>query len=468
MKILSITLTVLFFFTTNQIWYMSYPKEKTLAFPGAEGFGKYTKGGRGGLVYIVTNLNDNGIGSLRWAIESKGPRTIVFEISGNIKLQSILNVGDGDLTIAGQTAPGEGITIQNYSFKITGKSNIIIRFLRFRVGDLNGVESDSFGARNGENLIIDHCSFSWGTDETFSVYDYENVSIQNCIIAEGLNDSVHKKGPHGFGSLLGGDKISFYQNYLAHFMIRNPSLTTLGIRNGIIDIRNNIVYNWGQRTIDNGNATTANVINNIFKPGPATLKRGGNTPDFFLWPTGPNYGKFYLSGNKLIGKPEVEKNQWKGVRLENSKNTDLYLESCKNTDSVGNLITFSVPEDIYNKSLNIPNSIDHVLDHVGASLFRDPVDSRLVNEFKSNTVTYSGSKTGLLGIIDSQTDVGGWPILKSTNPLKDTDRDGMPDEWEINNGLDPEKRNDRFYDLDKEYTNLEVYINSLVNHIYNF
>lgn len=437
---------------------------ENLAFPGAEGFGKYATGGRGGIVYIVTNLNDSGLGSLRWAVEAKGPRTIVFEVSGNIALKSRLNVGDGNLTIAGQTAPGEGITIQNFPLRIVNKENIIIRFLRFRLGDLSLQENDAFEARGGSNLIIDHCSFSWGLDETCSVYDVANTTVQNCIISEGLNSSIHSKGPHAYGSIFGGKNVSFYRNLMAHFVIRMPSIST---NSNLADLRNNIFYNWQARPVNNGSNCTANLYQNYFKPGPASLQSGNHVPKNFLWPTGPEYGKFYLEGNKLIGRPEIDSDQWTGVRLENSKNTELYLEDCKNKDDYGILIPFPIPPKLYSEQLTADQAYYQVLKGSGASLFRDSVDSRVIYETSTGTNTYKGSKSGLLGIIDSQNDVGGWPIIKNLPASKDTDRDGMPDEWEVKMGLDPERRSDRLYDLNPDFTNLEVYLNSLVAHIIN-
>ncbi|MCL6260787.1 pectate lyase [Aquiflexum sp. TKW24L] len=441
-----------------------------MAFPGAEGFGKYATGGRGGMVYIVTNLNDSGLGSLRWAVEAKGPRTIVFEVSGNISLKSRLNVGDGNLTIAGQTAPGDGITIQNFPFRIINKSNIIIRFIRFRLGDLGNEAEDAFEARGGSNnLIIDHCSFSWGIDETCSVYDVTNTTVQYCIISEGLNDSKHPKGKHGYGSLMGGSNLSLYKNLWAHFSIRMPSMAHQG-GSCLIDIRNNVIYNWGMRSSDNGSFCLANFVNNYYKPGPASFERGGFTPLHFLWPTAANknpenYGKFYLEGNILEGKKEVNSDQWKGVRLENSENSRVYLDAVKHKDKNGGIIPMIIQKEIYSKTLTSIDALEHVLVNAGSSLSRDSIDIRVVREVRSGKTTYKGSKTGLPGIIDSQKDVGGWPTLKSSIPPKDTDRDGMPDEWEIENGLDPEKRNDRFYDLNPNFTNLEMYLNSLVEHL---
>ena len=310
--------------------------EEKLAFPGAEGFGKYTTGGRGGLVYKVTNLHDSGLGSLRWAVEAKGPRVVIFEISGTIELKSRLNVREGNLTIAGQTAPGDGITLKNYPLRVIGANNVIIRFIRVRLGDLPGLESDAFEAIGVNNMIVDHCSFSWGTDETCSVYNVENVTVQYSIISEGLHDSVHEKGPHGYGSLLGGTNVSLFRNFMAHFWTRMPARSSLGSKNGIVDIRENIFYNWGFRATDNGANTTTNLFRNYYKPGPATYSASNAstlTKRFLnpvMWEGNPEtYGKFYLEGN-YMPTIDLSKDQWLGVRLENPTNQSLYLENCKN------------------------------------------------------------------------------------------------------------------------------------------
>ena len=420
------------------------------------------------MVYIVTNLQDSGLGSFRWALESLGPRTVVFEISGTINLKSPIRVKDGDLTIAGQSAPGDGITIKNYPVRIYNSDNIVIRFLRFRLGDLAGKEYDSFTFRYGDNLIIDHCSFSWGTDETLSVYDIKKSTIQNSLISEGLNDSVHEKGQHGYGGLWGGENVSFYKNLITHFAIRLPSITD---KSEIFDFRSNVIFNWSYRATNNGSGAKANLINNFYKPGPASLaNKEKEVASHFLFPTSKDkdpqtYGKFFLEGNILEGKSEIYYNQWLGVRLENTSNTKQYLEFCKNKDDSGNNIPFEIPTGLYSKNLSAIESYEYVLSNVGSSLVRDVVDKRIINEVKTGSYTFKGSKTGLFGIIDSQDDVGGWPELKSLPAPKDTDRDGMPDDWEISNGLDPNRRDDRFYDLHPHYTNLEVYLNSLVEHI---
>jgi len=437
--------------------------QQVIAFPGAEGFGKYVTGGRGGQIVKVTNLNDSGPGSLRWALEEvRGPRIVVFEVSGNIQLKSILNLRSSNVTIAGQTAPGDGITLTNYPLRILNLENIIIRYIRFRKGDLSGEQNDSFEARGVSDMIIDHCSFSWGTDETCSLYDLKNATIQNSIIAEGLNNSIHQNGEHGYGSLFGGNNISFFQNLMAHFLYRMPSLIAPNTGNVLIDLRNNIFYNWSLRSTDNGPGTNTNLFNNYYKPGPASFNSGVHTPINYLWPTGSNYGKFYLEGNKLVGNSKVEVDQWSGVRLENTKNTDRYLENLKNKDSNGKLVPFPVPIEIYSINRSADDAYESVLAFAGANLFRDAVDQRIINETKNGTNTFKGSKTGLLGIIDSQKDVGGWPKLNSLPALKDTDQDGMPDDWELANNLDPLKSNDREYNLSPYYTDIEVYINELV------
>ena len=468
--LLTFTIMMIFSPIYGQHFLDQTPQIKPIpAFPSAEGFGKYTSGGRGGLVYIVSNLNDSGQGSLRWALEAKGPRIVVFEISGTIELNNPIYVKDGNLTIAGQTAPGDGITLKNFPLRIRNKDNIIIRFIRFRMGDLMKKENDVFEAQFCTGLMVDHCSFSWGIDETLSIYNIENATVQNSIIAEGLNDSYHSKGPHGFGSLMAGNGLSLYQNLWSHFTLRMPSLSGMGIR-GIIDIRNNVFYNWEFRPTNNGPKCTANIVGNYYKPGPATIKRGGSAPKFFFWPSlanqnPDNYGKFYLEGNILYGRPEINSNQWMGVTLENNKNNELYLERLKNKNNSGELVPFYIPDSLYSRTLSAQEAFEKLLTNVGASLVRDSVDERIIHEVRTGTTTYKGSKTGLPGIIDSQEDVGGWPELKSLPAPKDSDRDGMPDEWEIANGLDPERRDDRFYDLHPHYTNLEVYLNSLVEHI---
>ncbi|WP_113923020.1 LamG-like jellyroll fold domain-containing protein [Cognataquiflexum aquatile] len=441
-------------------------RSQTIAFPGAEGFGKYATGGRGGQVLKVTNLNDSGPGSLRAALETRGPRIVIFEVSGNIKLKSNITVYNYNLTIAGQTAPGDGITIQDYAVIFTESENVIVRFIRSRQGSLAGVAGDAISIRDVKNFILDHSSFSWGTDETLSIGSGENISIQNCIISEGLNDSVNPKGNHGYGSLIGGANISLIHNLWSGFTLRNPSFSDAG-NNGTIDFRNNVIYNWQTRSSDNGPNCKVNMVGNYYKPGPASKATGGWTPNYFLNATMLNndpstYGKFFLEGNKVVGRTIVDSNQWEGVRLETGTLTDQYLERLKNKDQNGKLIPFPIPIGLYSITRTADDAYINVLNNVGANLFRDAVDQRIITETRNGTTTFKGSKTGLLGIIDSQNDVGGWPILKSLTAPVDTDQDGMPDAWETTNKLNPNQSNDREYNLSPYYTDIEVYINSLV------
>ncbi|UJP64900.1 pectate lyase family protein [Mongoliitalea daihaiensis] len=444
---------------------MGQHQESQLAFPGAEGFGKYATGGRGGMVYIVTNLHDSGLGSLRWALEAKGPRTVIFEVSGTIELQSQLNVRNGNFTLAGQTAPGDGITIKNYPIDIRYADNFIIRYIRVRMGDEKLKEGDAINIRGGKNMIIDHCSFSWGTDETLSMYDAENATIQYSIIAEGLNDSVHEKGPHGYGSLIGGLNVSIYKNIFANFIQRMPQFTAMGKR-GLVDMRNNLIFNWGFRGTEGGRESIVNIVSNYFKPGEATYKRGGARLTNFLFPLGDgelgNYGLFFLKDNILEGQNHVENNQWLGVLLPNSKQQELYLENLKHKNDQGEYIPFEIPEKLYPTELKSNRVLRELTLAAGNNLKRDAVDLRLIEQLNTGKATYQGSKTGISGIIDSQNDVGGWPVLQSLPAPLDTDRDGMPDAWEIAHGLDPFKRDHNKYDLDSDYTNLEVYLHSLV------
>jgi hypothetical protein len=458
---------------------ISQQKDPVLAFPGAEGFGKYATGGRRGMVYIVTNLNDSGPGSLRWALEAKVPRTVVFEVSGTIALKSQINISgnNSNLTVAGQTAPGDGITLKNYPLVIRNANNIILRYIRSRMGDLAIIEGDALTVRsdskgsNPENIIIDHCSISWGTDETMSIVNSKNITIQNCIISEGLHDSVHAKGPHGYGGIISGQNISIYHNLISHFTQRNLQFQkgeNIKREESLIDFRNNVIFNWSDRASDGGAESNVNMYHNYYKAGPATFD--GKFPNHFMNPLSrnqipENYGLLYLEGNKLKHRPEVEQDQWTGVRLSSGDLTRQYLHLNQNKDGDGSLISHPIPSDIYSQTLTADSAYVSVLRKAGASLSRDQVDQRIVQEVRTGKTTYKGSKTGLLGIIDSQEDVGGWPELKSLPAPKDSDRDGMPDEWEIANGLDPNRRDDRFFDLHPDYTNLEVYINSLVEHI---
>jgi len=424
------------FFACNSFYAQS------LAFPSAEGFGQYATGGRGGQVYTVTNLNDEGEGSLRKGILKDGARIIVFAVSGTIDLKKKLDINKGDLSILGQTAPGDGITLKGYPVTIKA-DNVIIRYLRFRMGDINKAEGDALGCGNTQNVIIDHCSISWATDENGSFYDNKNFTLQWCIISEALNNSVHHKGAHGYGGIWGGVKASFHHNLIACNNSRNPrfsgSSTTLNSENEFVDFRNNVIYNWGENSIYGGEKGTYNIVNNYFKYGPATTSSKLNR---IVNPTAP-YGSFYVNGNFMYGYDNISKNNWDGgVQCENPEATKLTSEV--NFDN--NVETFIATE-----------AFDQVLEKAGASNIRDNVDTRIILNVKEGTVSYKN------GIIDSQEDVGGWPILKSEIPKPDSDEDGIPDFWEIKNNLNSKINDANLYTLDNNYTNIEVYCNSLVN-----
>ena len=436
-------------------------RQNVLAFPGAEGFGRYASGGRGGQVIKVTNLNDSGPGSLRDALGIKGPKIIVFDVSGTIKLSRPITVKESNLTIAGQTAPGDGITISNYWINFIDIENVIIRFLRFISGDTSGEEGNPGYGAYMKNIIFDHCTFSWGTDEIASFYAVKDFTLQWCVISEALNNSIHPKGPHGYASITGGKNVSWHHNLIAHATQRMVRFDHPGIYSsdqaildwrGNTDFRNNVIYNWQQRASSGGEEGFFNVINNYYRAGPSTEDR-----NHFLSPIGPNYGKFFVSGNILHNNSSVNTNNWEGVKLEDSDLTERYLESTK--------LSTALASDVYEFNHSALEAYQKTLDFAGASLVRDPVDLRIVQETRNGTFTFNGSNGSRNGIIDSQRDVGGWPVLKTLPAPLDTDGDGMPDAWESANGLNPSVSNDKEYNLSPYYTDIEVYINSLVQGI---
>lgn len=394
---------------------------KIPAFPGAEGYGAYASGGRGGEVYEVTNLNDSGPGSLRDAV-SQPNRTVVFRVSGTITLKSELKI-QGNITIAGQTAPGDGITVKGYPTSIRG-DNVIIRYMRFRLGDENNLKSDSFDINGRKNIILDHCSFSWGVDENISMYDNTNLTVQWCIISEGLNYMNHSCGG------LWGPRSSYHHNLFAHNKTRNPKLAYLD-NNVSLDFRNNVIYDWGEMSVYTGSQGLLNIVNNYYKPGPSTTSHATT----LVSPDSSGTNKIYISGNYLEGSPEITEDNWKGV-------TD---------NAVRAYVPYTAP---YVTTHSAEEAYHLVLAEAGASLVRDAIDARIVNE----VLTGTGS------IIDHPAQVGGYPELKSTTPPDDSDHDGMPDYWEIANGLNPNDPEDRNGDFNNDgYTNLEDYLNSLAH-----
>lgn len=440
------------------------------SFPGAEGFGRYTTGGRGGKVYLVTKLADDGSeGTLRHALEQKGPRYIVFRTGGTIFLESPLKIKEGNVTIAGQTAPGNGITVANYETFVAA-DNVVIRYIRFRMGDLKNYEGDALGARFIKNLIIDHCSMSWSTDETVSVYANENTTLQWCIIAESLRNSVHQKGAHRYGGIAGGKFATFHHNLYAHHDSRNPRLGEYAgskfALTDLTDFRNNVLYNWGHNSIYGGEGMNVNIVNNYYKPGPATIPRQriaaidkNKNPEAEVYQI---WGRYYISGNVVEGSPEATADNWSEGVFNQMKHYRL-------TDTEKNQIKRDHPHDIRNNvdTDSATEAYQKILKTGGASLKRDPVDLRIIKDVENGSFSYEGSKGSRNGIIDSQKDVGGFPDLKKGQPEKDSDHDGMPDEWEIRHKLNPHVYNSDGRDLDKNYDNIEVYFNDIVIHITN-
>jgi len=430
------------------------------AFPGAEGFGMYSTGGRGGDVYHVTNLNDSGEGSLREGFKSaNGPRTIVFDISGNIILKNALKIDKPNITIAGQTAPGDGITLSNNTLLVYA-NDIIVRYLRSRLGDQSGSDVDAVSINKGSNIIFDHVSASWSEDETFSCQSgsVDSVTVQWCMITESLRYSHHHKGSHGFGGIIGSLRQSFHHNLYAHHSSRSPKVT--GRRHCEVDFRNNVIYNWGYNNCYDGTSSYMNWVNNYYKSGPGTetkvkgrifqlsdldiLKENKSWRDSEKYET-----SLYVGGNYVEGFPEITADNWAGVDLRDGANEERNRA----------LVPFNFPPI---KEQSPQDAYALVTKNAGASLVRDAIDKRIVNEVLTGTVNYGNN-----GIIDSQNDVGGLPDLKSLQAPIDTDRDGMPDEWEKKNNLNPGNAEDRNDDRDMDgYTNLEEYLQSLVPGIY--
>ena len=450
-----------------------------IAFPGAEGFGKYTQGGRGGAVYEVTSLADDGSpGTLRYAVNQSGPRTVVFKVSGTIDLTSDLTIANPHLTIAGQTAPGDGICLKRYSLMFDGAQDIIIRYIRVRFGDETKLAQDAVGGRGAKNIILDHVSASWSIDETVSVYGCENISIQWCLVAESLYNSFHtvdgstdaSVAPHGFGGIWGSNSSTYHHNLLAHHSSRNPRIGT-GI--GYFDYRNNVVYNWGYNSTYGGENTdptdsakaymVINMVNNYYKPGPAS-KSGINNrlanPSYRN--TTADYGKWYIAGNVMDGNATITADNWTGNGIQPQGGTGDYSIFKLNSPWLAMPILPQTATEAYSS----------VLDNVGASLKRDAVDTHVVKDTRNGNATYEGTyktfsgngvidKTKICGIIDSQSDVGGWPVLNSTPAPVDTDHDGIPDVWETAHSLNPNDASDRNTVASDGYTMLEKYLNSI-------
>lgn len=419
--------------------------DKTPAFPTAEGYGRYTVGGRGGQVYVVTNLNDRGAGSFREAVDARGPRTVVFAVSGNIMLSEAINISNPYITIAGQTAPGEGITIAGAPININ-TSQVIIRYLRIRMGDYNNIEADSIGGRYISDVILDHISASWSTDECVSFYEVDNVTVQWSFITESLRASAHIKGNHGYGGIWGGFA-SFHHNLLAHHSSRNPRFDAERTTDDpATDMRNNVIYNWGFNSSYGGEGGNHNMIANYYKAGPAT--RAGSM-QYKIIEASPD-GSWYVEDNYVYGHPAITADNWAGgVQPRVGKVPDMRAYS-----------EHPVPE-VTTHSAEV--AFELVLADAGVTLpMRDEVDTRIAEEVRTGTATYGGASTGPgSGIIDSQEDVGGLPFIRGYSAPLDSDQDGIPDWWLIKYGLDPKTSIDPAGDLDGDgYTNIEEYLNN--------
>lgn len=441
--------------TLGTVWSF---KPAQLAFPGAEGYGRFAVGGRGGRVVEVTNLNDNGPGSFRNAVnEGSGPKTIVFNVSGNIKLEDRLVVNNPYITIAGQTAPGEGITISKAPVGLTGNDGVI-RFLKVRIG--SGKTYDGMGLTGANHSIIDHCSISWTIDESFSSRSAHNITLQRTLISEALNVAGHDKYEtgkmHGYAATIGGDIGSFHHNLLTHNYGRNWSigggLNGDGYYTGRLDIRNNVVYNWGQRTTDGG-ANEVNFVNNYYKPG-------ASTKYFYALNAqhegvGKGMQRYYFDGNIMQGHFD-EKNQEKGRTSTISHNEIVKYETFVDKPFF----------ESYVKTETAKSAYKNVLSDVGASEpFFDKHDNRIIEETLKGTFTYKGSKSGLGGMIDSEKDLGDLGEYASEKRPEnwDTDRDGLPNWWEIAKGLNENSKADDFadtnLDADKDgFTQLDEYL----------
>lgn len=424
------------------------------AFPGAEGYGRFVTGGRGGEVYTVTNLSDSVTkppeGSLRWALNKPGPKTIVFAVSGTIELKRRLNISKGDVTIAGQSAPGDGICISGETVSIEA-DNVIIRHIRFRCGNLTPGEEpkDAISCIRQKNIIVDHCSMSWSVDETASFYDNENFTLQWCIISESLYDAGHPKGEHGYGGIWGGKGATFHHNLLASHTSRLPRFC--GGRyhpdtreTEIVDFRNNVIFNWGFNSSYGGELGQQNMINNYYQPGPATKK---SVLSRILEPF-DSLGLWYLSGNYMYGNRDVSSDNWKGVEGDFA--------------GVAGIRSDTPFPFVPVRTESARRAYKKVIRNAGAILpQRDSCDERIISETLTGQCEYGDSYGAGTGIIDSQNNAGGWPLLETYDVRPDQDGDGMPDEWEKRKGLNPADPADRNTLGRSGYTMLEEYLNSI-------
>jgi len=458
------------------------PQAKIPSFPGAEGGGMYSFGGRGGKVLTVTNLNDDGEGSLRWACEQGGARIIVFNVSGVIKLKTPLIIRAPYITIAGQTAPGEGVCVSGESVWVN-THDVVVRHMRFRRGETwVGSRDDCFGGNPVGNIMLDHLSCSYGLDENISFYRHMyqagptypneklptvNVTIQNSISAKAL-DTFN----HAFGSTLGGENCAFVRNLWASNTGRNPSIGW----NGVFNFVNNVVFNWFHRSIDGGDwSSQYNIYNNYFKPGPAS-KTDSPVGHRIVKPEAglsrnkkKAYGRVFCAGNIMEGNDSVTRYNWKGVMIEGLDGTGEHTPYMRWNEP------FAHP---YYRVLNAEEAYAFVLDNAGATLpVRDDIDQHIIDEVRTGKAYYAKNAkpdtiqfkhrrlpkdSWKIGIITNPEQFGGLPQYGKWEPYKDSDKDGMPDEWETAHGLNPHDASDAAKDCTGDgYTNIEKYINGI-------
>ncbi len=487
-------------------------QETAPAFPGAEGHGRYVQGGRGGKVIHVTNLNNSGAGSFRNAVSGTSKKIIVFDVGGVIPLASDISIG-ANTTICGQTAPYPGITLRYYTVQPKG-SNIVIRFIRCRRGQEKNVNdgADAMWTRNYTGMMIDHCSLSWSIDEVASFYDNNNFTLQWCTLGESLNNAGHSKSAHGYGGIWGGKLASFHHNMIAHVNNRSPRFNGArynwtGYKNNklfseynwentlqaeIVDFRNCVIYNCGNGCYGGPGGGYINIVNNYYKTGPAattnrittvTLAASGNAGnDQTYWDMTSRY---FIEGNQVNNNASYD---WKGVKYDSgipSKNGAYYTHDPKHYygsgvtyESIDGVDCVAIKCDTQSPIGEVTThtateAYEKVLAYAGASLHRDNVDERYMNETRTGTATYKGSVTKTAGRIDLVSDVEGYTEANFGTGARpagyDSDNDGIPDSWEIANGLDPNNASDAaLFTLDAEkkwYSNLEVYLNSIVEDI---
>jgi hypothetical protein len=475
MNVLPINLTIRFNWLAKALFisvctaFFLNANSQQIAFPGAEGFGKFATGGRGGQVVKVTNLNDDGPGSFRQALNEypDQPLTVVFNVGGTIELKSPIVIRRSNVTIAGQTAPGDGICLKGHSFMINGagkdgnKGNIMVRFIRSRPGGTLKTGMYAFNMENCQNVIVDHCSFSWANEECAAMYDTKNTTVQWCIVSEGLYEAGHQKGHRSYGGVWGGQYASYHHNLIAHQNSRAVRFNGSRAHDtvALVDYRNNVIYNWGSPNAPyggdmkiKGGVSQVNMVANYYIPGPATPATLKFMQALDAGSTSTGVGQWYLAGNIMEGNKRLTTDNWSGLDLSNIP------EKRRNEAIAGQPfpITARLSEQTAKEALQA------VLQNAGAIYpKRDAVDARIVAEVKDKKALGMGS-FGKPGIIDSPEAVGGWPEYKNGQALPDADNDGMPDEWERKNGLNPKDADDRNKVGKDGYTMLEVYLNSLV------